>query len=87
MTRVQTYIVGLKIHDKELREEEAKKKNPFGTKEATNTVIPLSHLYKVQAPKTRPRAEEEPPLGGVVPMHDTAEKAGEAIVKRRKTGK
>ena len=79
--------MGLKIHDKELREEEAKKKNPFETKEATKSVIPLSLWYKVQAPKARPRTEEEPSLGGVVPMHATVEKGCEAVVKRRRTGK
>ena len=50
-------------------------------------MIPNSLLYKVQAPKTRRLAEEEPPLSGVVPLHDTVAEGGKASVKRRKTGK
>ena len=45
MTRIQKYIVGLRMHDKQLREEDARKDDPFGKKEEKKVTIPKHLRY------------------------------------------
>ena len=47
MTRVQAFIVGLRIHDKKLREEEEKQRGAFGTNDANKIKTPKSLEYNI----------------------------------------
>ena len=50
MTRIQAYIVGLKIHDKKPREEDEFRRDPFGTKDDRKITNPESLAYKAASP-------------------------------------
>ena len=53
MIRIQRFIVGLKNHDKKLREVEKKKEDPFGKEEKEKVCIPkrFGHADPVEETK------------------------------------
>ena len=53
MVRIQRFIVGLKNHDRKLREEEKKEADPFGKEEKEKICIPKRLGYADPVEETK----------------------------------